>query len=289
MQTNAVKPFTNHPTGLTANNALSQGKTLALQFASNPKFGEVPNNTTAQEPKDVFVIEGLSAEESEAIKKEMEAQQKQVEGLLKGLDKAFDVVTHGNQWLKTFQASPAVKDENIFDRLSSLYHLTAGRFREYAPKKLVTLQPTAAKSAEKPNPKETVDGITNPAANSKNQVASEEKLLPKPNTEAFKHYQKVLSTYSDLALKTKEDLPFDLGQKTALTSQKPQQLLTLLQNKRNEFKKIQDRIQAEAKQKQQKQELTEEAVPAFMNESLKNDPAYIKMLRQIQKQFTRSQ
>lgn len=261
MQLTANRPSSSIQSGQTTKPAAFQQNTQFKKASFGPVFGE-----TQATNKDVLAIEGLTTEESALLQKTMEAQQKQAEGLVKGIEGALDVATHGKQWLNAFQASPGSQKQNLFDHLSSLYHVAAGRFREHAPAK-----PTNHANKASQNPE-----------------AKDKTSSPKPNAEAFEHYRQVLNRHPDLALKSKEALPFDLGQKAALTSSKPKQTLTFLQNKRNQFNQIQTRIQAEAKQKQARNGLTEAELPDFLREKLDANTAYTAMLNEVKTKFSSS-
>lgn len=273
------------------------------------RFGDtqsIPANSSQPTPdveqlRPTDPVDEYEKQAAEEFEKAFLEQQAQTRSFLKGLERGIEVISKNAEWRHQFSEAKAMQGEdkeNIFDQLSSLYHLAVARFKEAFPPK----DKAEAKDnkAEAPTDKATPAGTrtsqpaTQPAtqktqqpqpADATDQQTEQDEAELKPNPEAFKHYQKVLVRYPALALMDKEAIPFDMGKQAALSSKNPDKLMKLVQEKRNTFNKIQQKIRTEIENKQ----LEGDKAAEFQWEQLKSDPTLKTIRAQLKRQFKDAQ
>lgn len=267
-----------------------------------PRFGDIPS-TPPNSPQLAPEVEQLNPaspvdeyekQATEEFEKALQDQQAQTRSFLKGVEQGLDVIHKNAEWRHQFSEAKAVQGEdkeNIFDQLSSLYHLTVARFKEACPPKAKEnkAEATADKAAPtgtQANKQARESAAPQPKpADATDQAAEPEEIELKPNPEAFKHYQKVLNRYPALALMDKEVIPFDMGRQAALSSKNPDKLMQFVQQKRNAFNKIQLKIRTEIENKQ----LKEDKAAEFQREQLRNSPALKTIRQELREQFKAGQ
>lgn len=271
-----------------------------------PRFGDIPS-TPPNSPQLAPQVEHLNPaspvdeyekQAVEEFEKALQDQQAQTLGFLKGVEQGIDVIHKNAEWRHQFSEAKALQGEdkeNIFDQLSSLYHLTVARFKEACPPKdkAEAKENKAEATADKAAP--TDKQANKPAsesaaqqqkpADAADQSAEPDEAELKPNPEAFKHYQKVLNRYPALALMDKEMIPFDMGRQAALSSKNPDKLMKFVQQKRNTFNKIQQKIRTKIENKQ----LKEDKAAEFQREQLRNSPALKTIRQELREQFKAGQ
>ncbi|WP_373531484.1 hypothetical protein [Vampirovibrio sp.] len=187
------------------------------------------------------------------------AQQSQINNLLTGLSQGIDVLVQNSAWRHQFTESKVIQGsrENIFDQLSSLWHLAVARFKEACPENQDAPEAKALKIEEKDRLEEAL-----PLANTPSEPLEPE---PRPNPEAFENFQKVIVKYPDVALKPAPELPFDLGAQAASVAQNPAEVKKGLNALRQQKLSLDQKIKTEAQARQ----LKAEALKTHQSEAFK--------------------